>query len=202
MQVPLPHALFLPCCAPRGWLHVCCHYAAVLQRLVMAVGLADSDLSAAGDPQLNLAGLRLIVCRRTALDACGALCLDADADAEDWAAFLSGVDLDYARARAELASAVRRLEAGVAAALGVRMLFTTGAGLMTHAYRRVVGTGAWRTRSSCALYVVHTHMPFPQLRLCPVFAAGHMFQCDHVRINVHASNVPAVCAVLAPQGVS
>jgi len=99
-----------------------------LQRLVTAL-----DLLWEGPP--DLAGLRLLICGRTALDSQGNLLLDGQQSAEEWADFLGGVDLQYARGKKETTAALRQLESNVAAAVGVRMLFTAAPHLMTHEYR-------------------------------------------------------------------
>jgi hypothetical protein len=91
------------------------------------------DLLWEGPP--DLAGLRLLICGRTALDSQGNLLLDGQQSAEEWADFLGGVDLQYARGKKETTAALRQLESNVAAAVGVRMLFTAAPHLMTHEYR-------------------------------------------------------------------
>lgn len=104
------------------------------QRLADAFDLVSAD-SGDSDPPLDLSGLHLLICSKTALDSQGTLCLDAAADVEDWAGFLGGVDPDYAREKKQAAAALRGLEGSVAAAVGVRMLFTAAPYLMTHEYR-------------------------------------------------------------------
>jgi hypothetical protein len=84
---------------------------------------------------LDLAGLHILICGKTALDSLGTLCLHSDDSAEDWADFLGGVDVEYARDKRAAAAALRHLEGAVAAALGVRMLFTAAHYIMTHEYR-------------------------------------------------------------------
>lgn len=96
--------------------------------------LADAFDLLLDDPP-DLSGLHILICGRTALDSQGTLCLDAAADIDDWAAFLGGVDPEYAREKKASAAAVRSLESKVAAAVGVRMLFTAAPYLMTHEYR-------------------------------------------------------------------
>ena len=103
-----------------------------LQRLAGAFDLLDDDPP-------DLSGLHILICGKTALDSQGTLCLDAAADMEDWAAFLGGLDPDWARERKAAAAALRGLEGRVAAAVGVRMLFTAAPYLMTHEYRWVRG---------------------------------------------------------------
>jgi hypothetical protein len=83
----------------------------------------------------SLSGLHIIICSRTALDSQGNLCLDAAADVDDWAAFLGGVDTEYALGKKASAAALRSLEGRVAASVGVRMLFTAAPYLMTNEYR-------------------------------------------------------------------
>lgn len=87
------------------------------------------------DDPPDLFGLHILICFKTGLDRQGTLCLDAAAEADDWAAFLGGVDPDYARDNAASAAALRSLEGKVAAAAGVRMLFTAAPYLTTHEYR-------------------------------------------------------------------
>jgi hypothetical protein len=99
-----------------------------LQRLADAFDLLTDDPP-------DLSGLHILICSRTALDSQGTLCLDAAADVDDWAAFLGGVDTEYAREKKASAAALRSLEGRVAAAVGVRMLFTAAPYLMTHEYR-------------------------------------------------------------------
>lgn len=99
-----------------------------LQRLADAFDLLS-------DEPPDLSGLHILICSRTALDTQGNLCLDASAGVEDWAAFLGGVDPDYALEKKASAAALRALEGRVAAAVGVRMLFTSAPYLMTHEYR-------------------------------------------------------------------
>jgi hypothetical protein len=79
--------------------------------------------------------LHILICGKTALDSLGTLCLHSDDSAEDWADFLGGVDVEYARDKRGAAAALRQLEGAVAAALGVRMLFTAAHYIMTHEYR-------------------------------------------------------------------
>jgi hypothetical protein len=105
-----------------------------LQRLVDALNLLSAELEAEG-ASLDLAGLHILICSRTALDSLGTLCLHSDDTAEDWADFLGGVDVEYARDKRGAAAALRQLEGAVAAALGVRMLFTAAHYIMTHDYR-------------------------------------------------------------------
>lgn len=61
--------------------------------------------------------------------------LPAQGSADDWADFLGGVDVEYARSKKAAADALRHLEGTTAAAVGVRMLFTAAHYLMTHEYR-------------------------------------------------------------------
>eukprot|EP00879_Flechtneria_rotunda_P026801 GHRR01028630.1.p1 GENE.GHRR01028630.1~~GHRR01028630.1.p1 ORF type:complete len:363 (+),score=152.56 GHRR01028630.1:501-1589(+) len=103
----------------------------LLQRLTAALDLTEVD---SGEP-LDLAGMHLLICHKTALDNQGTLCLDAAGSAEDWADFLGGVDLEYAAGKQHTAASMRELEAGTAQAVGVRMIFTAGPNLMTHEYR-------------------------------------------------------------------
>lgn len=105
-----------------------------MQRLVDALNLLSAELEAEG-ATLDLSGLHLLICSKTSLDSLGTLCLASDDSAEDWADFLGGVDAGYARDKRAAAAALRQLEAGVAAALGVRMLFTAAHYIMTHEYR-------------------------------------------------------------------
>lgn len=84
---------------------------------------------------MDLSGLRLLICQRTGIDNQGSLLLDAEDPPDAWADFLGGVDLDWARAKREASNKLRQLEAGVAAAVGVRMLFTAAPFLVTHDYR-------------------------------------------------------------------
>lgn len=104
----------------------------LLQRLARALDLLAAE---GGDEPPDLFGLHILICHKTGLDAQGTLCLDASGDADEWAAFLGGVDPDYARARQGSVARLRELEARVAAAIGVRMLFTAVPFLMTHEYR-------------------------------------------------------------------
>lgn len=69
------------------------------------------------------------------MDSQGNLLLDAQQSEEEWADFLGGVDLQYARGKAESTAALRKLESRVTGAVGVRMLFTAAPHLMTHEYR-------------------------------------------------------------------
>lgn len=108
----------------------CCLCFGCAQRLADAFDLLSDD-----PPEL--AGLHIMICGRTALDSQGTLCLDAAADIDDWAAFLGGVDPDYAHEKKASAAAVRGLEGQVAVAVGVRMFFTAAPYLMTHEYRWV-----------------------------------------------------------------
>lgn len=99
------------------------------QRLAAALELLTDDPP-------DLFGLTILICHKTGLDAQGKLCLDAAAaEGDEWAAFLGGVDPDYARDKQASAAALRGLEGSVAAAVGVRMLFTAAPYLMTHEYR-------------------------------------------------------------------
>eukprot|EP00775_Hariotina_reticulata_P003645 gene3645-3906_t len=100
----------------------------LLQRLAAALDLLWEEPP-------DLSGLRVLICGRTALDSQGNLLLDAQQSEEEWADFLGGVDLQYARGKAESTAALRKLESRVAGAMGVRMLFTAAAHLMTHEYR-------------------------------------------------------------------
>lgn len=117
-----------PTPGPFVTLCLCLHVCVCLQRLADAFDLLTDDPP-------DLSGLHVLICGRTALDSQGTLCLDAAADAEDWAAFLGGVDTEYARDKKENAAALRQLEGRVAAGIGVRMLFTAAPYLMTHEYR-------------------------------------------------------------------
>ncbi|WIA28829.1 hypothetical protein OEZ86_011358 [Tetradesmus obliquus] len=107
---------------------------ALLQRLVDALNLLSAEFEAEG-ATLDLSRLHLLICSKTSLDSLGTLCLASDDSAEDWADFLGGVDAGYARDKRAAAAALRQLEAGMAAALGVRMLFTAAHYIMTHEYR-------------------------------------------------------------------
>lgn len=106
---------------------LCC---CVVQRLADAIDLLSEDPP-------DLSGLHILICNKTALDSQGILCLDAAADIDDWAAFLGGVDPDYARDKKASAAAIKALEGKVAGAVGVRMMFTAAPYLMTHEYRSV-----------------------------------------------------------------
>lgn len=107
----------------------------MLQRLTQALDLlsdqADSELS----DLPALSGLHIRITNKTGLDSQGTLCLNASHEAEEWADFLGGVDVDYARDKKSSSAAVRQLEGQVAAAVGVRMIFTAGTFLMTNEYR-------------------------------------------------------------------
>jgi hypothetical protein len=105
-----------------------------LQRLADALNLLSAEFESEG-ATLDLAGLHILICCKTALDSLGTLCLHSDDSAEDWADFLGGVDVEYARDKRDAAAALRQLEGAVAAALGVRMLFTAAHYIMTHEYR-------------------------------------------------------------------
>lgn len=102
----------------------------MVQRLADAIDLLSEDPP-------DLSGLHILICNKTALDSQGILCLDAAADIDDWAAFLGGVDPDYARDKKASAAAIKALEGKVAGAVGVRMMFTAAPYLMTHEYRSV-----------------------------------------------------------------
>jgi hypothetical protein len=117
-----PPPLFVTLC-------FCIHFCCCLQRLADAFDLLSDDPP-------DLSGLHVLICGRTALDSQGTLCLDAAADVEDWAAFLGGVDTEYARDKKDSAAGLRHLEGRTAAAMGVRMLFTAAPYLMTHEYRQ------------------------------------------------------------------
>lgn len=108
-----------------------------LQRLTRAL----DQLLVDDESDVNLSGLHILITNRTCLNSQGTLCLDAADSAEEWADFLGGVDLDYARDKKSSAGAVRQLEGQVAAAVGVRMLFTAASYLMTHEYRS--GFACW-----------------------------------------------------------
>lgn len=113
------------------WLRCACYVPVMwLQRLADAFDLLSDDPP-------DLSGLHILIRSRTALDSQGTLCLDAAADVDDWAAFLGGVDPEYALEKKASAAALRSLEGRVAAAVGVRMLFTAAPYLMTHDYRWV-----------------------------------------------------------------
>jgi hypothetical protein len=122
---------------------------AALQRLVSALNLLSAEFEAEG-ASLDFSGLHILICGKTALDSLGTLCLQSDDSAEDWADFLGGVDVEYARDKRDAAAALRRLEGAVAASLGVRMLFTAAHYIMTHEYR-CAGQGCWLGSSSVLL---------------------------------------------------
>eukprot|EP00878_Enallax_costatus_P022545 GHUV01023920.1.p1 GENE.GHUV01023920.1~~GHUV01023920.1.p1 ORF type:complete len:478 (+),score=168.44 GHUV01023920.1:402-1835(+) len=108
----------------------------LLQRLTQALNILSDQADSDQADLPNLSGLHILITDKTYLNSQGTLCLDASDSADDWADCLGGVDADYARDKKSNAAAVRQLESQVAAAVGVRMLFTAGPYLMTHEYRQ------------------------------------------------------------------
>lgn len=149
-----------------SFLILCCclHFCVCLQRLAEAFDLLSDDPP-------DLSGLHVLICGRTALDSQGTLCLDAAADAEDWAAFLGGVDPEYARDKKESAAALRQLEGGVAARTGVRMLFTAAPYLMTHEYRQASRQMCWNC--CCSSFVAAFTATFPDKLVVRLKFASH-----------------------------
>eukprot|EP00873_Tetraselmis_striata_P025575 jgi/Tetstr1/445839/TSEL_033479.t1 len=117
----------------------------------------------------DLAGLRVVAGGAYGVDVAGTLWLDAAQPAREWAAWLSR-NLDHARQKQASTAALRAIEADVAAALGVGMVFTSRLLSRSDPYRQFLERAAAVAAADGP--IGGAARPFRRVPLCAVAPGG------------------------------